>query len=1393
MFANRFTKAASILGAGLALLAPGLARGATFTVSKDGRGAFTTIQAAVDKAGKGDIVEVLDQAAYPEEVTIDSARNGLTLRSANPTALNKPTITFKDQIHQNPKTCQDALSAGKIDFDQNGALRIIGARNVTIDGIGVDAVGTAPFSWPNVWGDGVSCNGRLFPLFHANAGIVVYLSGSVTVRNCDIANAFFGISVKDRNQGGVFANFNPADLEKFNIVPLSGFGRTGNHLFEKNRIHHNTWAFFFESAWDLGSTVRYNLLYENHHATAAAAAAVKALPDGEHQPGGGFLFKDVMLTPLAIYNNTFWHNFTDFAGGYRPGAQHLIFNNIFAAPNEYYSQSKDFPNPFHILDPFFTYRMHNCLYAAQTEPPKLDSQKVQAQKYDDGTKQQVMKDTTVKFYRSVRIMNNMGTVAQENFTVDIVLPMSTGPLPMPQSIQGANLPGGLIGGGTDPFPAGSEVRWYEIRFKSTDPASPDFLSPDWDDPVVRKYVMNAGWPEAGIFNSDGKPADLGAVPSVARHAADVVIRPLAPAILNGNSATLSFDLQSLNGSISGAKVKYIRLVKSIPVLLNGFGGTKDLVVPEPATVTVANSSLKMGANSLTVSGFPALAPAESFAFFEVIAGGLGPNGYPITTNVGFIPYRKLDYKFVVEVLDAAGAKAAAVKVGETVRLCVTPQKLDGTPFLNPIAPVEVNLNSGADLFAPGTPPAKFALPQVEGATTKPILFAKVPAGGIEYVTVSGIWKNGTNTLAFYGVSDGVKILPGDPEKVVFQDPPSKLLNPGSAPVIDPGTLYPVKVEVRDRFDNPVGPGVAVAIKSNQPAIGDIEGAASAATDSLGLARFQAKVVNGDLNQLFELEAAIPGKPADKADLKVGKARDKLWILYGDTQKYDAKAELRGAAGERLKVVIRAGQDPDTKLAGRQTEFKLSGTPGLAVYASPTDTAQTYVFTLKDGEAAVYVTGLRAVEDGVLTADPTSDNTLLAGSRGKIFFSFTPGAILSAACFADNGVAAVDRLELVFRADLKRAPDSIALAWPAAGANAKRISTGIAWDAATPRKVTVKLADPFPAGLSAGVGVGTAYTFDPATPQIPAQAMAFTAKDSVGPLLDTAAVLEKPGAGDDTLFLGFTEAIDGARLAGPSLLLLKPGAAPIVLTVLAAADIPGKGWRIAVADLGPQAPAPGDSLKINAEGPLTDATGNHAHALNRPVPLRLKFKPKPPVLTVRMDKPYLGIRNDAQGPDFLVLTGNPDSSWTPVLAGSAGGTAQACRAGGCGDAVRGGPDGSIDRPAFTVETDRGIRYSVAIFNTLGEYLNGFSGEITNASLGLGERNLPVTGAPSAFARGPQGRYALKISWNAKSSHGDRAATGAYIARITAASRAEDADGRPVAMTVSRSVRFGLLRN
>ncbi len=73
----------------------------------------------------------------------------------------------------------------------------------------------------------------------------------------------------------------------------------------------------------------------------------------------------------------------------------------------------------------------------------------------------------------------------------------------------------------------------------------------------------------------------------------------------------------------------------------------------------------------------------------------GADGKPATTNVGFIPYRKLDYKFVVEILDSAGTKASRVKVGATVRLRITPMKLDGTPEKPTKDPKFVLIHGGA--------------------------------------------------------------------------------------------------------------------------------------------------------------------------------------------------------------------------------------------------------------------------------------------------------------------------------------------------------------------------------------------------------------------------------------------------------------------------------------------------------------------------------------------------------------------------------------------------------------------------------------------------------------------------------------------------------------------------
>ncbi len=1387
-------------------LAAGYVGAATFTVSKDGRGAFTTIQDAVNKAGKNDIVEILDQANYPEQVTIDSNHNGLTLRATNPDALKKPTITYQDVTHQNPKTCPDALIPTKIDFDQNGALRILWAHNITIDGIAVDGGGAAPFVNKGVWGDGVSCSGgTLYDLFHGNAGIALYISGAVTIRRCDISNGYFGIAIKDRNQGGAFANFNPADLSKKDIVPLSGFGRVGNHVFEKNRIHNNSWGMFSESAWDLGSTIRYNLIYENHHATEAVAAAVRALSssEGPNQPGGAFMFKDVMLTPLAIYNNTFWHNYTLFCGGYRPGAQHLIFNNIFATPNEYWSAGVAFTNPFQELTPDFVYRLHNSIFSTQTEAPHPDSQKVSENVQDttNSGNNPLRNDSTVHFFRSVRIMNGVGQVAQDNINVDFVFKLANGKsVTKTQTITGVNLPGGLIGSGTDPFPAAANVRWYEIKFKSTDPASPDFLSPNWDDSIVQKYVMNAGWPEAGIYNSDGKVADLGAIPSVSRPIPDVLIRPLAPALMSGTSSILNFDLQSATGDLTGLKIKYIRFVKSIPVLLTQFGPSKDLIVPDPATVTVTGADVKMGANTITVTGVPALGAAEKYAFFEIIIEGTAANGKLVSTDVGFIPFVKLDYKFLVEVLDTNTLKPIpSAKVGQTVALRITPLQADGTAYSNPIKPVEAHLTSGSDLAVPGpgNPPTKLTLDQVAGVKTVLVMFTKVPAGGgLEYVAVSGIWTPtppATGTLAFYGISNGVKILPGDPDSVSFQDPPSKIRTPGAAPTIDPGQQYKVKVRVTDKFGNPSGADISVSLKSNNPTIGNVTGSATALTDSTGMAVFTAEVTQGTLNQTFELEATIQGKPSDKADLKVGKARDRLWVLYSDTKVYDATVALRGTAGVRLPVTIRAAVDVNTKLTVRTNDIKIEATPGLAIFASPTDTAPTYDFKLTAGEVVIYVTGLKPVENGVLTASPVSDNTLLPDTRANIYFTFTPSAVASAAFYADNGFARVDRVEVHMRKALKALPDSINLAWPTGTSNVMVLKSGYTLDPADSAHITVKLAAPFPAGLSEGTGHGFIYTYDPTTPQIAVQASEFTGVDSVGPLLDSARVQEKFGSGGDTVVVWFNEKIGTDGLKGLSLIVLKSGNPPVTLDAQSwtpTAD--GKGYSLAYADMGANAPAAGDSLKINPVGPLKDIPGNHAHALNRPVVISLKPMPRPIYLQVHMDRGVQPVNNPVQSPDFLVLSGSPDSAWTPVQVSTPTGTAVDCSPGQCGAILSTSGTNTIDMPAFTLETDRAVKYSLQIFSNLGEFVNGFAGVLTNAQMGLNDRNLTIPGAVTPFTRNTSGHYLLKITWNGKALDGQRAGTGAYLGRITVVSPTDDGNGHPIMKSQSQTVRFGLVR-
>ena len=1156
----------------------------TWRVTQDGTGDFTTIMAAINKAQPGDIVQVTDLSTYAEQVVIDSTKNGITLCSSNPTSINKPRIRWQDRVNVGPRTYAESQIDSLITFDRNGALQLLGARNVMIDGLAIDGGGPYSFGYDAIWN-------QQYPMQHGNGAISLWMCGAIHVKNCNIANAYFGINFKDRNQGGIFGNPNPADNEPWNVVPLSGFGKTGNHIIEYNRIHNNSFGMFFESSWDLGSTIRYNLIYENHHQSSAFATEVKnKTSEGNNQPGGAMMFKDVILSPLAIYNNTFWHNFLELVGNWKTGYHHLVFNNIFAIPYKYLQAETIITSTDMDICRCLPNRMHNCIFAAHIQAPNSNY---------------------------TPIFNNM-TVQTVNNTVS---------------------PGNYITTGTTPaMTTAAEVRWLETPFLSTDTASTNFLVPDWNDPLVIDYIINKGWAASGVRDPDGSAADIGAIPQGGGRPVDVTtIIPNMPILLNNTNASVDFTFLPRVGNVTAPKLKLHEWVGNLPYDAGPWssGWAAGIIpanniraIPAPAT------PIAIGRNAYNIT-IPA--QTTSYAFLEMIIEGTGSNSIPFTSSVGFIPYRKLDYKFVVDVLDrTSGAVLNQVRAGDTVVLRIRAYKADNTQFTNDVKPTEVRLQSGFTLFSTDVDPAvALTLPNGVPGTSigsrSNVMFTRVPTGGIETIIASGQWVNGTNTLAFLG-SCNIKILPGNPETVVFQDPPSVKFG-AIIPLIDPGINYDGLLYVYDRFGNRVDQPTTVNLSSLQPTIGDIVGTApvSITTDITGAGIFQVQVTNGSMGQTFTIVADLPGKLPDSAKLKVGAPRDRLWIFYGDTAAYDLAAELRGFVGDRLPVVIMCGKVADLDSVTSTANFSFSiiePTTGLQFYADAGAATPATSFTLVNGRTTIWVTSNIEISNGGFVAKPDTVNTVIKSDRReKIYFIKPPVQIDSAYYYTDNGFGRVDRVEVYFKDTLAFLSDSMIFYWPSkaiAPANRRVVTAagGMTLDAANKHHVTVSLAaDPFPQEITTGNTqelLGTTWNRPNSAPAAAAEKTDFRIKERVGPLAMTALLVERigGGVGFDTLFVSFSEPIVPASLIGASLILKKGGVeTSLTVSTQIAAPTATSPYRYQLVVTGPAAPAIGDSLRLTPGGPITDddiadSLHNPPHLNNRPVPIMLKAVPAP---------------------------------------------------------------------------------------------------------------------------------------------------------------------------------------
>jgi hypothetical protein len=1182
---------------------------------------YNTIQDAVNAAKPGDVIEILDEGAYNEQVTIDGrdnakwknvvgGKNGITIRyipAAGSTA--RPTITWNDKENTSPKTCREAKTQGDTigasgNFETNGALRIIRAQQIIIEGLIIDGGGKYTWGYERIWDTSPNCEGRggcngsACPLFHGNAAIAIAVSGNVEIRDCELRRAHFGIAVKDRNTGGVFGNPNPADNDY--TVPLSGFGKTGNHLIEYNKIHDNDLGIFFESSWDLGSTVRYNLIYSNYMATTPTGPG----SDGD-KASGAIGFKDNFLSPIAIYNNTFYDNNMNLVGFWQIGFQHLLFNNIFSKPHAY---GQPGTASYMAIDHMFPQRMKHCLLSADGAAPSGPP------------------------YYSVQFNKFTNPQQQGN-----------------NGIQ----PGAAIAGSQDggTFPNDANNKWLETAglFKSTVATNADFLVPDWTNSSVTSFIRNQGWPAGGIINEDGTLADLGAIPYSGKRPCSspldqksrIRISPFSVVRVSGRTAEVVLYVNEEVGSISGMKIKYIRWIAPVPNNKDSFGNGKDgkVITTTSISTPTTTGTIVPGSNRITFTLSKDVTAADEYGFFEIVLEGKdGTN--TVVTDVGFLPYRVLEYTLKIEVLRGSTV-TTEVTAGEKVTLRVTPMKGSTAYTTTKLDEVEFSLLPDVTTFIWETETKEFITWKDlgPGVGTKNDLFFK--KAGETFISGAGVYANKANntSLVFLGESKLI-VKPGPAEKVEFKDPISLTqLGTGSPPVINRGVDKNVLVEVQDKYGNAVDVATPVTIVSDKPDIGDVgaPGAINTKTvnsDKTGIATFIAKVVNGISGNTFDMTASIKdGSTADDdvGRLRIGRALDRLDIFYADTAlaaggkvKFDPTAQINGNVGDWFKVTVRVvvADTINDKQTGKFVVVT-SPDPGLIFSATSGGAPSADLkFALTNGVATFWISASKDVKDACLDVESqNSDGNyggVSPGTRCEINFTKPSSAILNAVVYGDahgrpdglliyfDGSAGGDGFKGMFKDQL---PGKVELNWGGTTLTA----SGSAISVEDEFVLKAVFAGTRPSGYTSisGSGRGLAVVYGGISGADAVDDL-FDVLDGIGPVIASTAdniaarvnptIVENPDPGTEPDVINITvsepirdfNSLVGSNslfyIKGPDAPTNEPGASGgTALTVKEAVLLDGSMYQVVVEPIsgGLQ---PGDWIRFNPAGTVADRAG-----------------------------------------------------------------------------------------------------------------------------------------------------------------------------------------------------------
>jgi hypothetical protein len=234
------------------------------------------------------------------------------------------------------------------------------------------------------------------------------------------------------------------------------------------------------------------------------------------------------------------------------------------------------------------------------------------------------------------------------------------------------------------------------------------------------------------------------------------------------------------------------------------------------------------------------------------------------------------------------------------------------------------------------------------------------------------------------------------------------------------------------------------------------------------------------------------------------------------------------------------------------------------------------------------------------SDPTDSSKAILYSRAEFPIP------LAGWVYDSDGNGSVDKVVILYNQKIKENPDSVQIAFPGAATlkMLKKPSDSFTMD---DKREAVVIGAPIEktTGFTNGVsGNGTAYIVT----NNRVKGLAFTLKDSAGPVLVNNAVLkEREGAGDDTITVTFSEAVSFDHLTGNVLLLRKSGK-DYAVKVNTIKGIEQGTFTVTLIVQCSEKIEGGDSLLIDPAGALDDLSANKAHAKNKPVVVMVKEAP-----------------------------------------------------------------------------------------------------------------------------------------------------------------------------------------